>query len=293
VRVNARTRKAAKRAIVEALDLIGYDFPERVNSVVIKPNLCYYQDYSTGYTTDPEFVAAFIELLREKNPSTEVAIVESDASAMKCRHSFRMLGYEKLRDELDVKLVNLSEDDCVSSEVTIGKSKVKLSVPRTILDSDLRVNMPKIKYMIADCKITCALKNIFGCNPYPSKFKYHSALAETIVALNKAMPFTLVLVDAFMVPGVNPRKIGLVMAGIDPVAVDAQAAVLSGFNPKKIGYLRLASREGLGRMDAETAGMSPRYFAALYPRRTPMMKLRGQLNNLIVQVGLGKKLGLE
>ena len=72
--------------------------------------MCYYLDCSTGETTDPKFVGAFIDLIREKiSPDLDIAIVESDASAMKCKYAFRMLGFEKLAQEKNVRLLNLSE----------------------------------------------------------------------------------------------------------------------------------------------------------------------------------------
>ena len=55
-----------KEGISESLNLINYSFVKDVQKIVIKPNLCYYWDYSTGHTTDPKFVAALINLLREK-----------------------------------------------------------------------------------------------------------------------------------------------------------------------------------------------------------------------------------
>ena len=282
-----------KKAITEALALVRYVFPKNVKNVVIKPNLCYYQDFSTGQTTDPEFVGAFAEILRSRIPDVRVAVVESDASAMKCKHAFRMLGYESLRDELDVDLVNLSEDVCSTIETSVDGNRIRLMVPKIIQKADLRVNMPKIKYMISGCKISCAMKNIFGCNPYPFKFKYHPMLAETIVAVNKVMPFDLCLVDGFMASGVEPKKLGLVMAGTDCVTIDAEAARIAGFSPRTIRYLRLAQKESLGRMEAERVGVPLSCFAARYPKRSPLMKVKGQIYNLITQVGFGKKLGLQ
>ncbi|MCD6242827.1 DUF362 domain-containing protein [Candidatus Bathyarchaeota archaeon] len=93
-------------------------------------------------------------------------------------------------------------------------------VPKVIKNADLRVNVPKVKYMTFT-KISCALKNIFGCNPYPKKFKYHPKLDEVIVALNKIMPFDLYFLDGLIVCGSKTLKLGLIMASQDPVAMDA------------------------------------------------------------------------
>ncbi len=47
----------------------------------------------------------------------------------------------------------------------------------------------------------------------------------------------------------TPIRLGLAAAGTDPVAVDAVAAAAMGFDPMRIGYLRLAHEAGLGVAD--------------------------------------------
>jgi len=203
-------------AIETSLDLINYDFPKDIKNIVIKPNLCYYWDYSTGQTTDPKFTAALINLIRTHiSPDLNISIVESDASAMQCKYAFKMLGYEKLAENHNVNLINLSEDPYETVNVTAGKCSFKIMVPKTIQEADLKINAPKIKYTMEPIKLTCALKNIFGCNPYPKKYKYHSRLGEAIVAINKAMQFNLCIIDGNIVSGIQPRKLGLVMASKD------------------------------------------------------------------------------
>lgn len=104
-----------KKGIENSLDLIDFQFDKGVQKIVIKPNMCYYWDCSTGQTTDPKFVAATIEILREKvSPEIYISIVESDASAMKCIYVFKFLGYQKIAKEYDVKLVNLSKVEAES-----------------------------------------------------------------------------------------------------------------------------------------------------------------------------------
>lgn len=285
--------KSTKEAIRKALEWINYDLPERAENIVIKPNLCYYWDYSTGQTTDPAFVAALIQLVREKNLHSNISIIESDASAMKCRRVFRMLGYEKLQDHFNVKLVNLSEGENDLVKVRVAGRVFSLMIPKTIQEADLRINLPKIKYMTGDLRITCALKNIFGCNPYPRKFKFHPELGPVIVALNKVMKFDLCLVDGNIVSGVHPYKLRLVMASTDPVTVDVEAARIAGVNPRRIKYLQLAHKEGVGNVATLPVGDSPNYFRARYPRKTTVMKLKNIAANLIVRTGFGKRLGLE
>jgi uncharacterized protein (DUF362 family) len=283
-----------REAILDSLDLIHFNFPHNLENVVIKPNLCYYWDYSTGQTTDPRFVGALIDVIRNKtSPNVEISIVESDASAMKCKHIFGMLGYEKLSKDYKVNLINLSEDKYDIAHVTVGAQPFNLMVPRIIKNAELRINVTKIKYAVEEVKITCALKNIFGCNPYPRKFRYHPRLGEVIVAANKAMRFDLCIIDGNIVSGIQPRRLGLVMASRDPVAIDAAAAKIAGVNPRRLKYLQLAQKEGLGNMSYVPRGIPQSYFNKRYPRKNVTKKLMTKAYGLVKRLGLGNRLGLE
>ena len=292
--VKLQSQDQLRQAILNSLDLIHFNFPHNLESVVIKPNMCYYWDYSTGQTTDPRFVGALIDVIRNKtSPNVEISIVESDASAMRCKYVFRMLGYEQLAKNHNVRLVNLSTDFFETVQVKAGKQSFKLPVAKTILQADLKINMPKIKYTSDPIKLTCALKNIFGCIPFPKKSRYHPRLGEAIVAANKAMRFDLCVVDGNIVSGIQPRRLGLVMTSRDPVAIDAAAAKIAGLTPGRIEYLQLAQREGLGTTHYVGKGLPLHYFEKSYPRKDLEKKLLGSAYKGILRLKLGQKLGLQ
>jgi uncharacterized protein (DUF362 family) len=293
VKIPENTIDSIRHGIQRSIELVNYSFPKKVKSVVIKPNLCYYWDYTTGQTTDPKFMVSLIQLIREEiSPSAEISIVESDASAMKCRHVFRILGYERLAREENVNLINLSEEQCEKAVVQAGEQTFSLRIPKIIQGADLRINVPKIKYAMKPVKMTCALKNIFGCNPFPRKFRYHPYLEEAIIALNKAMRFDLIIVDGNIVSGIQPRRLGLVITSQDPVASDAVAAEIAGISPRTIEYLKLARKEGLGSLTFVTVGISPRYFKSRYPRKSIRTKLMGNAYDLFNRLRLSKRLGI-
>ena len=286
VQVDRKTHNQLRQAIVKSLNLIQYRLPNELGNVVIKPNMCYYWDYSTGLTTDPEFVSALIDVLRNQiSPDLHISIVESDASAMKCKHAFKLLGYERMAEKCDVRLVNLSEDKGEKVEVWINKQRFSFILPQTVRNADLRINVPKIKYA-THTKISCALKNIFGCNPNPAKFKYHSILDETIVALNKIMKFDLHILDGIIVAGSRPRKLGLVMTSQDPVALDAAVAKLTGINPKSIRHITLAHKERLGNISFIPKGESPKIFGNRFPKKKLKDKVLSSAYRLAIWTGL-------
>jgi uncharacterized protein (DUF362 family) len=294
VKIQKNVEYPMKHAISQSLNLIDYSFQKNLKRVVIKPNLCYYWDCTTGQTTQPQFVSELIDLIREQVSSNiEIAIVESDASAMRCKYAFRMLGFGKLSKEKNVRLVNLSEETSDPVEVECNGKSYNFKIPRIINNADLRVNIAHIKYTVDPVKLTCALKNIYGCNPYPKKFKYHSDLENVIVALNKVMKFDLCLIDNNIASGIQPRKLALTMASRDPVALDAAAAKIAWLNPNKIPYFKLAEKEGIGKRTFVAKGESLDTFRALYPKETLNWKMKAKALKLVISIGLGKTLGLE
>lgn len=287
-------RKQFKKAIIDSLQLIDYNFPPNVQNIVIKPNMCYYWDYTTGCTTDPQFVGSLIEVLREQISSkVHISLVESDASAMKCDRAFKILGYDKLAQQYNVPLINLCNEKSDKATTTVGKTKVTLKVPHIIKDADLKINVTKIKYSMEKIKVTCALKNIFGCIPYPRKYRYHPYLSEIIVAANKLMPFQLCLVDGQIIQGVETRRMDMAMASTDQVALDAVAAKLAGINPKSIKYLKMASKEGLGTINFKNRGVPWQYFGGIFPRRGPKAKFMAKAFELVTKMHLERRLMLD
>lgn len=238
-----------KRDLSQALNLIGFEPKFTVKTVAIKVNLCYYWNASTGHTTDPRIVEALIDQVRNACGSdVEIKIAEADASAMQTKYVFPMLGYTKLAKKKKVTLLNLSEDEIEEKEVMVGKTPIVFKVPRTLLTSDLFINVPKLKVMHAT-HITCAMKNLFGCIAHPRKVKYHPLLAKAIVGINKILKPHLNVVDGLVALGRFPVKLNLLMAGEDPFAVDWVAAQVMGYKPSGIQFLNLAIKEKLGHAE--------------------------------------------
>lgn len=272
-----------QQAIEESLNLIDFQFSKDIKKVVIKPNMCYYWDYSTGETTDPRFVGAIIDVIRSKlSPDVEISLIESDASAMKCKYAFRILGYEKLAEAKNVKLINVTDDPAETVSTTVGNETYPFSIPKTIQEADLLINVPKIKYM-SHVTISCALKNMYGCNPFIKKYKYHKQLAETIVGINKVMKPHLTIVDGIRVKGVRTLKLGMVMSSTDPVAIDAAASQIAGLDPKSLDFLKLASQEGIGSTNFVQKGTPLNHFKALFPGKTMKYKTRDFVAKIYVQ----------
>jgi uncharacterized protein (DUF362 family) len=249
-RAKGHTQCEIDDAVSKALDTLDYVLDDKIGLVVIKPNLCYYWDYSTGETTDPKVVSAVVDWIRQRiGKSISIVVVEADASAMRTKHVFKMLGFTKLSKEKNVKLVNLSEGEIVDREVVVAGEKHVLPVNKMLLDADFIINVPKLKFG-RRVGLTCALKNMFGAIAKPKKHVYHNRLASIIVGVNKIVKSNVVLVDGIIGLGKTPKKIGVIITSDDALAADFIGAKAIGIAPSRIGYLRLGMKERIGDVSA-------------------------------------------
>ncbi|MBC7130639.1 DUF362 domain-containing protein, partial [Candidatus Bathyarchaeota archaeon] len=130
----------------------------------------------------------------------------------------------------------------------------EIDMPETIARSNCLISLAKLKTSSVT-KISCALKNQFGCIPYKKKIRFHRFLDEAIVDANLAMRPHLSIVDGIIAhAGAKGPAFGrpvpthIMIAGDDPVAVDSCCAKIFGFNPYFIGHVRKAAKAKIGSM---------------------------------------------
>ncbi|MGI6575173.1 MAG: DUF362 domain-containing protein [bacterium] len=108
---------------------------------------------------------------------------------------------------------------------------------------------------------TGAIKNAFGgllkeVRHYAHKYM-HETLVDLILLQQELHPQTFAVMDGTVAgDGAGPRTMiprvaNILLAGADPVALDATAAKIMGFDPLSIPYLRMATEMGLGNGDPE------------------------------------------
>lgn len=264
--VNASKRDTLTDAVEQALELMHFDFKKEIRKVAIKPNLCYYWKSTTGETTDPNLVEAIIDILRMKCNPDKILIVESDATAMRAKYAFKALGYEELATRKKIKLLNLYESNSLSvPNVPFSVSK-EIRIPKILNEVDLFVSVPKLK-LHSLTGLTCALKNQFGCIPIRRKVVFHNRIHKTIALINKLIPPDLIVVDGIIASGKTPRKLDLIMASSDPVAIDCVAAKIAGLSPRRTKYIAESEKIGVGSANFQCVGDDLEYFAKKFPRK--------------------------
>ena len=222
--------------------------------IVIKPNLCCGKSSSCGATTDVTVVESIIRFLNEINPSAEISVIESNNRSIKAHEAFRIFGYAELADKYsNVKLVNISRDRRYYVEVD-GYVLANLMMPETLLNMDYFVSVAKLKTHIFE-RISCVLKNQFGCLTRMHKAGFHPFMSEVLTDLNLMYKPNLCVIDGspamegFGPTDGTPVHTGLLIIGNDPVATDTVAAQIMGFNPRSVPHLRFAAKHGVGDMN--------------------------------------------
>ncbi len=229
--------------------------------ILIKPNLCAESDPSGVATTRIPFIKKVIDLILTEDKDAVIKIVESNSSGKQIKNAFKNLGYTQMERKYqengyNVTLINLSKAP-LTTIIIDAASKKKMLLP-TIL------TQPKFFISLANAKthsltqLTGALKNQFGCLPEKEKYLFHKIIDNVILDINRVVKPNLCVIDAiFGLEGVLTgikRKIGIIICGRDPVAVDATLARVMGFTPSKIKHIALAEKQGLGSLNPEVIG---------------------------------------
>ena len=128
-----------------------------------------------------------------------------------------------------------------------------------MVEADLVVNISKLKTH-GLTTFTGAVKNVFGCVPGIRKGLFHVQAAEDreVFAQMLVDLFGAVRPGANVMDGVvamegegpnagNPKRMGVILASSDAVAIDAVACAIAGIDPLSISTTRLAHEQGLGR----------------------------------------------
>lgn len=248
--------KNPEQMVEEALSLLGgVDILIKPNStVVIKPNAGHPIPPETSANTSPAFVAAVIKVLRKANPK-EIVLAEASAIGCDTMECFEVTGIGKAARDAGVdKIIDIkSEKDLIKIPIRDARSDItSVRLPRFLLEAEHIVNLPIFKSH-ASMVFTCALKNIKGVVQDKVHYQMHQTnLAEAMMDVWSVIKADLNIVDmirpaeGFGPHSTTPVDFGCVVAGKDPVAVDATICRMIGLDIRKVPYFKPARDRGLG-----------------------------------------------
>ena len=248
------TEATVAAAVRECMDACRWtDWVKPGASVVLKPNLCTAIPAEIGSAnTERAVTEAVCEILLER--TKRISIVEADHDRQTTREAFDASGYTEMANRLGVEMVNLSEVPSVGVRCPpVGE----LALPRMLLEADVFITLPKLKTH-ALTYYTGVLKNQWGCVPhYRDRMIHHRLIHQLLGSIHGVLKPTFALIDGIVaMEGRGPshgkaRRLNVILASRDGVALDATAMRLVGLDPYRCKHVALAAKQGLGRIEAE------------------------------------------
>ncbi|GJQ57677.1 MAG: hypothetical protein SCALA701_04780 [Candidatus Scalindua sp.] len=211
--------------------------------------------------THPSVIRALVDILQSEY-GCEVYIGDSCGSLRtgSTYQAFRVTQIDKIAEETGAKIVNFDKDetlDIINERSAFVKS---FKIAKTIKTVDVIISVPKLKTH-GLTRYTGAIKNMFGAIPANGKKNVH-LLAPKAKLMAKALVdvFEMVQPHITIMDGVigmegngpnagDPRKVGVIIASYDCVALDAVASSIIGFNPMMVPIIKYAYERGLGTAD--------------------------------------------
>jgi len=218
--------------------------------VVVKVNLSTpFGENAYASNTSPELLDAVCTVL--KGRTDHIRVGESNGMRYNTEDAFEVSGYLPILEKHGIEPINFTKDEWIET----GEPLIKgWGLSKTSLEADVFITLPVLKTH-ATTVFTGALKNQFGCYPQHNRILLHPHLDDVIVLINRLLKPRLCIMDAIMamegrgpING-EPRKLDLLLASADPVALDATAMRLVGLDPYTSKHIVKASAGGLGAID--------------------------------------------
>jgi uncharacterized protein (DUF362 family) len=235
--------------LFRGLQLFSLDV--RGKLVVLKPNLVDYAPRQ-AINTHPLLVVTAAECFRRLG-AKGIVVAEGPGHQRDTQLVLVESGYHQHLRERQIRFVDLNRDDLIRTSLRASYTGLThLYLPRTILEADFLVSMPKVKAHHWS-GVTLSMKNMFGVVPgtkygWPKNILHWRGIQESILDVCATVPVNFVIADAIVGMEGNgplngtPRPLWSVILSDDPVAADATCAKLMGFDPDRITHIREASK---------------------------------------------------
>jgi uncharacterized protein (DUF362 family) len=227
-------------------------FVSRGDVVVVKPNIGWDRTPEYAANTNPEVVAALVGLCLEAGAKT---VKVFDHPVTDPRRTYKQSGIADAAAAAGAAVTFM--DDRKFKDMRInGRSLKSWPLYTEIFEADKVINVPIAKTH-GISRLTLGMKNWMGVMG-GWRGRIHQRVDESIVDLAMFIKPALTVLDAVRILTDNGpqggnladvKRLDMVVAGTDVVAVDAFGATLFGMKPADLGCVRIGHELGLGRME--------------------------------------------
>jgi len=246
------SEKEIEANVRKAIELAGglADIVKRGDKVIIKPNIVVTESPEGGANTDPRVCKTIANMVRELG--AKPIIGEASSIGQVTEEAIQAAGYGKLRDE-GYEVIDFTKEEMTKIPIPRGKSLKEVVLPKIVVEADALIDVAKMKTH-DQTEVTLSLKNMKGVLTDKGKRSLHHTFGifQGVADLCTVVRPSLAVIDGIIaMEGLGPMggdlvKMGLIIAGKDPVAVDAVTAKIMGFEPADHGCIGAAVEQGVG-----------------------------------------------
>lgn len=250
---------ATKRAI-EAIGGISR-FVKKGQRVVLKPNMSFARTPEIGATTHPLVVATVAQACVDAGADRVLVL---DHTLQRAELCLERSGIQSACKNIKNVHVFALQDRKFYSEIKVPKGKVldRVEVMKEVLSADVLINLPTAKSH-STTGVSLGIKGLMGLiwdrESFHSQFNINQALADLLTVIRPSLTIldaTRALVSGGPGGPGEVHKPNLIIAGVDPVAVDSFAVTVApwygkNFKGRQVEHLLVAYQRGLGNIDTD------------------------------------------
>lgn len=241
-----------KDRIRDALEFVDWKdkiFPD--SRVFVKPNLTF-PEFRKGVTTSPHFMAALLDVLKERTPHLTVFEGDGGNNSYTMETAFKAHDLYEITESRGVKLMNISREEWKYIDVPTPSGTKRIPVSKPIVEhADMTISVPVPKQHFVT-RFTCAIKNHWGTCPDSMRLRNHYFFKYAIHEMIKAYKSQITVIDGEYFLDRNGPVTGdeinmkVVMAADSPHTADAVIMDIMGVNPRHVVYIPTAWKQNIG-----------------------------------------------
>ncbi|MCI0512652.1 DUF362 domain-containing protein [candidate division KSB1 bacterium] len=239
----------------QAIDALGgmAQFVKKGQQVVVKPNIGWDRRPEQAANTNPEIVAEIVRLCLQAGASQ---VTVFDRTCAVANRAYKNSGIEEAADAAGAKVRHIIPTKFKAVAIPQGQILKSWEFYEDLLKADVFINVPIAKHHSLS-RVSLSLKNVMGVLGGDRGALHHN-FPEKICDVNLAVKPQLIILDAIRILTRNGpqggnladvKTLNTIIAGVNPVAVDALGATLFGLKPTDLDFLRIAQQRGLGEID--------------------------------------------
>lgn len=244
---------------VEAVRIMGgmERFVKKGGVVVIKPNIAWDRTPDQAANTDPDVVAALVDL-SYKAGAAKVKVF--DVTCNDARRCYERSGIQKAARDKGAEVYFADDWNVVKASFDYESPMEGWPVLRDAVVCDTFINVPVLKHH-GLTGLTLSMKNLMGvCTG--SRGMIHMNIGRKLADLTDFIGPDLTVIDAHRVltrngpSGGNLKDVvtmNKLLVATDPTLADAYASQLMNIDPMRIPYIQAAAERKLGSVDINGA----------------------------------------